>query len=135
MAHWGNSLVAGRGLLALAGKGQVYQITLKAGDEYVAHPRYGIKHHVFEEQRSRLFFSNVLAYTVTQNPPLPYRLKSSSLRFQIPGIDLGSLLPDTKFFRAMRESGTWRAITKIYFTVRTWSRRTIWGDRVSHRAV
>ncbi|KAI9723595.1 MAG: hypothetical protein M1812_000895 [Candelaria pacifica] len=74
--------------------------------------------------------SNVLAYTITQNPPLPYRLKSSSLRFQIPGIDFGGLLPNTKFFRAMRESGTWRAITKAYFTVRTWSRRTIWGDRL-----
>ncbi|KAI9707238.1 MAG: Altered inheritance of mitochondria protein 24, mitochondrial [Candelina mexicana] len=112
LAHWGNSLVAGRGLLALAGKGQVYQITLKAGDEYVAHP------------------SNVLAYTVTQNPPLPYRLKSSALRFQIPGVDVGNLLPDTKFFKAMRESGTWRAITGTYFTIRTWLRRTIWGDRL-----
>ena len=39
LAHWGNSQVTGRGLLALVGKGQVYQIMLKAGEQYVAHPR------------------------------------------------------------------------------------------------
>jgi hypothetical protein len=46
----------------------------------------------------------VVAYTVTQHPPLPYRLKSSTLRFEIPSINISSLLPDTKFFRVMRES-------------------------------
>ena len=40
LAHWGNSQVMGRGLLALVGKGQIYQIVLKLGEEYVAHPRY-----------------------------------------------------------------------------------------------
>ena len=39
VAHWGNSQVTGRGLLALAGKGQIYEIKLKTGEEYVAHPR------------------------------------------------------------------------------------------------
>lgn len=40
LAHWGNSRVTGRGLLALAGAGQIYQVSLKAGEQYVAHPRY-----------------------------------------------------------------------------------------------
>ena len=73
----------------------------------------------------------MVAYAVTQHPPLPYRLKASSLRFEVPGIDISGLFPDTKFFKAMRESDTWRFITKLLFTLRTWSRRTIWGDRVS----
>lgn len=76
-------------------------------------------------------FSNVVAYTMTQHPPLPYRLKSSSFRLQIPSINIAGLLPDTKFFRVMRQSGTWQGIGRIMSTLRTWSRRTIWGDRVS----
>ncbi|MCJ1224125.1 Altered inheritance of mitochondria protein 24, mitochondrial [Toensbergia leucococca] len=112
LAHWGYSQVTGRGLLALAGKGQVFQITLKADESYVAHP------------------SNVVAYTVTQHPPLPYRLKSSSFRLQIPNVNISSILPDTKFLRVMRESGTWRIVTTFLFNLRTWSRRTIWGDRL-----
>ncbi|KAL9122183.1 MAG: hypothetical protein Q9187_001264 [Circinaria calcarea] len=43
---------------------------------------------------------------------------------------MSGILPETKFFRVMRESYTWRALTKFIFTLRTWSRRTIWGDRL-----
>ncbi|KAK2628842.1 hypothetical protein QTJ16_001945 [Diplocarpon rosae] len=112
LAHWGNSEVTGRGLVALAGPGQVYQINLKAGEEYVAHP------------------GNVVAYTITQHPPLPYRLKSSSLRFQIPSLGLGYLAQEIKFFRVMKESDTWRGLTRILFNLRMAARRTIWGDRL-----
>jgi hypothetical protein len=112
LAHWGNSKVAGRGLVALAGPGQIYQITLKAGEEYVAHP------------------GNVVAYTITQHPPLPYRLKSSSLRFQIPDIGIGRLLPDVKFIRVMQQTDAWKGIEKLLFYLRTSARRTIWGDRL-----
>ena len=64
------------------------------------------------------------------DPPLPYRLKSSSLRFHIPEIGASKLLPDTRFIRAMRNSQTWQTFKSILFTVRTWARATIWGDRV-----
>jgi len=40
LAHWGNSRVTGRGLICLSGKGQIYQLALKSGEEYVVHPRY-----------------------------------------------------------------------------------------------
>ena len=76
--------------------------------------------------------SNVVAYSMNVNPPLPYRLKSSSLRFQIPEIGVSKLLPDTRFIRAMRDSQTWQTFTTILFNVRTWARATIWGDRVGH---
>jgi hypothetical protein len=112
LAHWGNSQITGRGLVALAGPGQVYQVTLAPGEEYVAYP------------------GNVVAYTITQNPPLPYRFKSSNLRFQIPNLNYSYLVPDTKFFRVMRESNTWRGITNFLFNLRTAARRTIWGDRL-----
>jgi uncharacterized protein (AIM24 family) len=39
LAHWGNTYITGRGLLALAGSGQIYQVQVKAGETYVAHPR------------------------------------------------------------------------------------------------
>jgi len=112
LAHWGNSQVTGRGLVALAGPGQVYRITLKAGEEYVAHP------------------GNVVAYTITQHPPMPYRLKSSRLRFQIPSLGLSRLVPDIKFFRVMQQTDTWKGIGRFLFTLRTSARRTIWGDRL-----
>ncbi|EON63798.1 hypothetical protein W97_03026 [Coniosporium apollinis CBS 100218] len=111
LAHWGNSQVTGRGLLGLVGTGQIYQIHLKSGEEYVVHP------------------SNVVAYTMTQHPPQPYRFKSA-LRLQIPGFRLGALVPDTKFFREMARTGTWQAISNFFFTIRTWARRSIWGDRL-----
>lgn len=112
LANWGSSQVTGRGLLALVGKGQVYSIDVKSGEQYVVHP------------------SNVIGYTITSKPPLPYRFKSSALRLQVPKLSLGSLLPDSKFWRTMRESPTWRNISAFAFTVRTWSRRTMFGDRV-----
>ncbi|KAL1637341.1 Altered inheritance of mitochondria protein 24, mitochondrial [Diplodia intermedia] len=110
LAHWGNSHVTGRGLLALVGKGQIYQVHLKAGEEYVVHP------------------SNVLAYTMTANPPLPYRFKSTSLRFQVPS--LTGLFPNTKFFDDMRKTQAFKTLAQFLFTLRTWTRRTIWGDRL-----
>ena len=63
-------------------------------------------------------------------PPSPYRLKSSTLRFQVPSTNISAWLPDTKFFRVMRQSHTWINIKKFFFAFRTWSRRTIWGDRL-----
>lgn len=39
-AHWGNSEITGRGLLAIAGQGSIYQVILDAGEEYIVHPRY-----------------------------------------------------------------------------------------------
>jgi uncharacterized protein (AIM24 family) len=112
LSHWGNTQITGRGLVALAGPGQIYQINLRAGEEYVAYP------------------GNVVAYTVTEHRPLPYRFKSSSLRLQVPNLGLSYLLPDIKFFRVMKQTDTWRGITKLLFNLRTAARRTIWGDRL-----
>jgi hypothetical protein len=76
--------------------------------------------------------SNVVAYTASSTPPLPYRFKSSNLRFQVPNLGFGSLVENVKFFRVMSQTSTWRALATTYYTLKTWMRRTIWGDRVSH---
>ncbi|KFY71668.1 hypothetical protein V499_08146 [Pseudogymnoascus sp. VKM F-103] len=112
IAHWGNSQIRGRGLVAFSGSGQIYQVTLKAGEEYVAHP------------------GNVVAYTMSEDPPLPYRFKSSNFRFQVPDLGFTRLLQNVKFFRVMSETKTWRTVANLAYTLRTSARRTIWGDRL-----
>jgi uncharacterized protein (AIM24 family) len=116
IANWGNTYLTGRGLVALSGQGQIYQISLKPSEEFVVHP------------------SNVVAYTITPSSPQPYRLKSSSLKLQVPALGFSGyvtqFLPETKFFKVMRESNFWKTVASILFKIRTWSRRTIWGDRL-----
>ncbi|KAH7080789.1 mitochondrial biogenesis AIM24-domain-containing protein [Paraphoma chrysanthemicola] len=112
VANWGNTYITGRGLLALTGSGQIYQVQVKAGESYVAHP------------------SNVVAYTASSTPPLPYRFKSSNLRFQVPNLGFGSLVERVRFFRVMSQTATWRALATTFYTLKTWMRRTIWGDRL-----
>lgn len=110
LAHWGSSEVTGRGLVALTGRGSVSEIDLKAGESYTVYP------------------GNVVAYSINSKPPLPYRFRSSSFRLQIP--NLGSIFPDIRFFKAMKGSGTWQTVSRALFAIRTWMRRTIWGDRL-----
>ncbi|KAE8150440.1 altered inheritance of mitochondria protein 24, mitochondrial [Aspergillus avenaceus] len=113
LAHWGSSEVTGRGLLALVGTGQLYQVEVKAGEQYIVHP------------------SNVVAYTMTSNPPRPYRFKSTTLKFQVPRLkELPSFIQDSKFIRDMSDSNAWKSAMRIFHKVRTWSRMTIWGDRL-----
>ncbi|PVH94238.1 hypothetical protein DM02DRAFT_618759 [Periconia macrospinosa] len=112
LANWGNTYVTGRGLLALAANGQIYQVHIKAGESYVAHP------------------SNVVAYTTSTNPPLPFRFKSSALHFQVPDLGFGSLLQNIKFFRIMSQTATWRAVATLSHTLNMWLRRSVWGDRL-----
>lgn len=113
LAYWGSSDVTGRGLLALAGQGQVYSIELAEGETYVVHP------------------SNILAYSTSSPSPLPrpYRFKSTNVRFQIP-LQLGNFFPSSKFVETLKTSKTYKIIANSLLRVRTWSRRTIWGDRL-----
>ena len=54
LSNWGNTHVTGRGLLALVGSGQIYQVQVKAGESYVAHPRYATDFGPFLENRLTL---------------------------------------------------------------------------------
>ncbi|KAI1123128.1 mitochondrial biogenesis AIM24-domain-containing protein [Nemania abortiva] len=110
LAHWGSSELTGRGLAALSAPGHIYQVTLGDGEEFVAHP------------------ANVVAYTITKQPPLPFRFKSSSIRFQVPSVT--TWLETTKFFQNMRQTETYKFLAQLFFRLRTAARRTIWGDRL-----
>lgn len=110
VAHWGSTHLTGRGLAALSAPGQIYQLTLAEGEEFVAHP------------------GSVVAYAVSRNPPRPFRFKSSSLRFQVPS--LTSWIPETEFIKTMRKTNTYEYITRLLYNLRTMARRTIWGDRL-----
>ncbi|KAF7715791.1 Altered inheritance of mitochondria protein 24, mitochondrial [Penicillium ucsense] len=113
MAHWGSSAVTGRGLIALVGQGQVYSVELKQGEQYIVHP------------------SNVVAYTMSSDPPRPYRFKSTTLSFQVPGLkSLPRLLQKSKFVRDVSASQGWKKTMSILHRIRTWSRMTFWGDRL-----
>ncbi|OQD74593.1 hypothetical protein PENDEC_c010G02184 [Penicillium decumbens] len=113
LSHWGSSEVTGRGLIALVGNGQVYTVELKNGEQYIAHP------------------SNVVAYTMSSNPPRPYRFKSTTLNFQVPGLKtLPRLLQNNKYIQEVSESNAWKRTMRLFHKLRTWSRMTIWGDRL-----
>jgi len=112
VTHWGNSGVTGRGLLALVGHGQIYLIELEAGEQYIVHP------------------CHVIAYTLSPHRPRPYRFKSTSLQFQVPEMHLPEVFSQSKFLRNMARSDTWKTAVRWFHHLRTWARRTIWGDRL-----
>ncbi|KAJ5217396.1 hypothetical protein N7468_010404 [Penicillium chermesinum] len=113
LAHWGSSEVTGRGLVALVGNGQVYSVELKEGEQYIAHP------------------SNVVAYTMTSNSPRRYRFKSTTLNFQVPGLrTLPRLFQSNKYIQDISASKAWKSTMRFLHKLRTWSRMTIWGDRL-----
>ncbi|ODA76008.1 hypothetical protein RJ55_08290 [Drechmeria coniospora] len=110
VAHWGSTHLTGRGLAALSAPGQIYQLTLAKGEEFVAHP------------------GGVVAYAVSRNEPQAFRFKSSSLRIQVPS--LTSWVPSSEFMRNMRKTETYEFLARMLFRLRTAARRTIWGDRL-----
>lgn len=145
IAHWGNSFVTGRGLVALSAPGYIYPVTLAAGEELVVHP------------------SHVVAYAVNKHVPQPFRLRSvkgalsaaaesaagavssaaastaqiatkavRGLRLQTPALPFvsteGSRI--ARFWHAMRDTATYKLVARTLFDVRTVLRRTVWGDRL-----
>ncbi len=107
-------------MAALSSPGQIYQLTLANDEEIVLHP------------------SHVVAYSISKNPPLPFRLKSTNLRLQVPSVPayisnaVGNLVPDrlSRFLIAMRGTDTYQFLGRVLFGLRTAARRSIWGDRL-----
>lgn len=68
LEYMGASEVTGRGLLAIVGRGSVYQVVLKAEESYVIHPRSASPGRLFELHTDMV----VLAMSLrTHSPPLP----------------------------------------------------------------
>ncbi|KAJ4326870.1 Altered inheritance of mitochondria protein 24, mitochondrial [Fusarium piperis] len=110
LAHWGNTHLTGRGLAALSAPGQIYELTLKEGEEFVAHP------------------GSVVAYTVGRHTPQPFRFKSNSLRIQVPS--LSRWIPEAEWVKTVRSSEAYKFLARAFYSLRTATRRTIWGDRL-----
>ncbi|EGO54902.1 hypothetical protein NEUTE1DRAFT_69871 [Neurospora tetrasperma FGSC 2508] len=119
-ANWGATHVTGRGLVALAAPGQIYELTIAEGEELTLHP------------------SHVVAYSVTRNPPLPFRFKSTRLNLQVPAVPhyisnaASRLVPAkvSEFFAQMRDTQFYTILARILYGLKTATRRTIWGDRL-----
>ncbi|KAJ6264655.1 hypothetical protein Dda_0804 [Drechslerella dactyloides] len=112
-AQWSNTRISGRGLAALVGKGQVYQVILGDGEQMILHP------------------THLLAYSIGAERPKPYRLAQTTLRFQLPKIGLvQGLLPRSAFLEAMAKTETYQTVSRALFNIKTWLRRVIWGDRL-----
>ncbi|KAK5685643.1 Altered inheritance of mitochondria protein 24, mitochondrial [Elasticomyces elasticus] len=68
---------------------------------------------------------------MSSNPPRPYRFKSTTLKFQVPGLaTLPRIIQNTNFIRNMSGTETWKTVMNVFHKLRTWSRMTIWGDRL-----
>lgn len=111
--HWGNHHLTGRGMAALAAPGQIYQVTLTSGEELVVHP------------------SHVVAYSVDRNAPLPFRFRSSAIRLSIPALP-ERFVPQalSKFWKDTKQTAVYRFIARVLFSLRTITRRSIFGDRL-----
>ncbi|KAJ4420884.1 Altered inheritance of mitochondria protein 24, mitochondrial [Gnomoniopsis sp. IMI 355080] len=112
-AHWGNHHLTGRGLAALTAPGQIYEVTLGEGEELTVHP------------------SHVVAYSVDRNAPVPFRFKSSSIRLAVPSVPQ-SLVPQglAKFWKDMKDTGAYKFLARVLYSLRTTTRRSIFGDRL-----
>ncbi|KAK4097289.1 hypothetical protein N658DRAFT_527156 [Parathielavia hyrcaniae] len=123
VAHWGNTHLTGRGLAALSAPGQIHEVALGEGEEIVLHP------------------SHVVAYSVARSPPLPFLFRSGSstmLNLQVPAVPASisgpaaRVVPErvARFWNAMRDTATYKALARLLYELRTVARRMIWGDRL-----
>lgn len=103
--------VTGRGLVALVGRGQVYQVALKKDEEFIIHHR------------------SLLAYSAAGQKPSKARLAATSLRFQVPrlrlGLGISQRLKEVEWINAMRASKVWEVLAKAVWAVKT----AVWADR------
>ncbi|KAK9369227.1 mitochondrial biogenesis AIM24-domain-containing protein [Lipomyces kononenkoae] len=136
--RWGNTVLSGRGEIALVGKGQIYQVTLQnESDEFAVHP------------------AHILAYTsnIPAPKPSPYRLRHSRLklpRFQVPqaipnsfrallpslapstsqSTIGGSTLPGKSFLTDLQNTSVVRFLSRTWYRIVLTLRTAIWGDEL-----
>lgn len=125
IAHWGTTNCTGRGLVALAGTGNLFSIDLAANESYVVHPANILAYSISSSSSS----SSSTTTTTTQAPQ-PFRFKSSQLNLQIPSPKFATFFPSSRFLANLRKSDTYLFLAALLRRLRTWSRRTIWADRL-----
>lgn len=115
LSHLGNIKITGRGLIALAGRGNVYQISLRSGEEYLARP------------------ANIIAYTISQRRdqlPKLYNFSSQSFsRLQkLFTSDKSYEIEILKYFRLIQQTRAWQITAKIFLFLRKTISRVLWGE-------
>ncbi|KAK9470540.1 mitochondrial biogenesis AIM24-domain-containing protein [Dipodascopsis tothii] len=108
----GTSFLSGRGEIALVGRGNVYQVTLKEGDEVAVRP------------------GNVVAFSGGEEVgigPEIFRLRHSRLRLQVPWLPQ---LGGSTLLAGAAESPVYKAAANGWATAMAWVRRLVWGDNV-----
>lgn len=108
--RWGNTRISGRGQVVLAVSGDSFRLDLSEGEDYIVHS------------------NNILAYTQS-SIPTTFRLRSKPFSFTIPALRLPTFLSNIEFFRVMRKTDTWKGIKTLFWKIRIWSRKSVWGDR------
>ncbi|EPQ67881.1 Bgt-1247 [Blumeria graminis f. sp. tritici] len=112
-ARWGNTKVTGRGLIALTGGGTIFQVRLKDGEKFVVNP------------------SNVVAYTLTQQLPEPYRLPSSRYDLKQPWMNrITDLMYKFSPTRDLFKARLWHRAVQLFNTILKWSRQAVFGNEL-----
>ncbi|CCU77051.1 mitochondrial protein Fmp26 [Blumeria hordei DH14] len=112
-ARWGNTKVTGRGLIAMTGSGTIFQVRLQVGEKFVVNP------------------SNVVAYTLTQQLPEPYRFPSVRYDLKQPWMSrLADLMVKFGPTRDLLKTGLWHRATQLFNTILKWSRQAVFGNEL-----
>lgn len=117
--------------MALVGNGHVYSMELKDGEQYIVHPRY-VYILSCTHSASLTYHSNVLAYTMSSNPPRPFRFRPVGRLGIYENVEVPKFLQRNKFYQDMTNSAIWKTMMKTFDKLRTWYNRTILGDRVRY---
>lgn len=110
IAYRSGSLVSGRGQLALAAKGECLYKSILQGQEYTVHP------------------SHLLAYTSTE-PPQLFQISFLSPAPLFRRVNLANFIPDIEFFRVLRNTDTWKGVSRASSSTYSYVSRIIWGNR------
>ncbi|ODQ72154.1 hypothetical protein LIPSTDRAFT_40171, partial [Lipomyces starkeyi NRRL Y-11557] len=116
LSRWGNTVLSGRGEIALVGKGQIYQVTLQdESDEFVVHP------------------ANILAYTsnLPAPKPVPYRLRHS--RIKLPRLQVPQSISKSYrrlFPSLLQDTNIVQFLSRTWYRIITVLRTAIWGDEL-----
>ncbi|EFX05784.1 mitochondrial protein [Grosmannia clavigera kw1407] len=144
LANWGSSFLTGRGLVALSAPGYIYPVTLAAGEELAVHPSHVVAYAVNRNapRPFRLREGGAAAATKSATAAVANAASTTAagvgaatarlagrLHLQTPAIPA---VPQSVsgFWKAARETATYKLAARALFTARTLLRQTIWGDRL-----
>ncbi|KAK7205206.1 mitochondrial biogenesis AIM24-domain-containing protein [Myxozyma melibiosi] len=124
LSRWGNTVLSGRGEVAIVGKGQIYQVTLQdETEEFAVHP------------------ANVVAYTsnLPAAKPTPYRLRHTRMRLQVPKLTswFSKFLPSSSSassspspLSSFSESKSGAFLSRAWYKTKSAIRTFIWGEEL-----